>query len=150
MSMTPDSLSAVEYLALAQMVKIGGCNDDAALPPQSTAAVDFTVRVTGEVTRGASADRAGTNRARTAGAMIMLLVISGVTRQHSPAKLIESWKTLGSLDKKAMEARVATLSDEQRGLYEDCMALFATEIVANLPRIPAKGGVKFSGDIEKV
>jgi hypothetical protein len=144
------TLTPIEMLALAQAIRLNGCNDDVALPPNSSASVSFTVDVSGEVVRGEGSNRAGTNRARTAGAMIMLLVVSGVTRQHSPAKLIEAWKTFGSLDKKAMESRVAALSTEDRDLFESCMGLFQSEIVDALPRIPAKGGVKFKGEVTKV
>lgn len=145
----PTTLNPVELLALAQMVRLADCNDDQALPPESSAMVDFTVNVKGEVVRGSSSTRTGTNRARTPGAMIMLLVMSGAVRQHSPAKIVESWKTFGSLDKKAMEARIAALSPDDRSLYEECMTLFNEEIVGNLPRIPAKGGVKFKGKVSK-
>jgi hypothetical protein len=143
------TLSSLELLAFAQAVRLSDCNDDVALPPSSSAHVDFHVHVKGEVVRGKGSSRAGTNRARTAGAMVMLLVTSGITRTHSPAQLIEAWKAFGSLDKKGMAARVATLTTEQRDLYEQCMALFQTEIVANLVRIPAKGGVKFKGEVTK-
>ena len=144
------TLTPPELLALAQMIRLNDCNDDVALPPNSSTEVDFTVSVKGEVSRGKDSTRAGTNRARTSQAMIMLLVISGVTRQHSPAKLVEAWKGFGSLDKKGMEARIASLSTDDRDLFEECMELFQTEIVEALPRIPAKGGVRFRGDVSKV
>jgi hypothetical protein len=145
----PTTLNPVELLALAQMIRLNDCNDDVALPPNSSATVDFSVNVSGEVVRGDSSTRAGTNRARTAQAMIMLLVFSGATRQHSPAKLIEAWKLFGTLDKKGMTQRIASLSTDERDLFEECMALFQTEIVEALPRIPAKGGVKFKGKVSK-
>lgn len=141
------NLSTIQLLALAKCVELRDANDEAALPPKTTATVDFTVRVQGELSRGPSSDRSGTNRARTAQAMVMLLVTSGVTRQHSPAQLIESWAAFGSLDKAGMAKRVATLPTEQRDLFDECLALFETEIVAALPRIPAKGYVKFKGDV---
>jgi hypothetical protein len=137
-------------LALAQAIRLNDCNDDVALPQNSSATVCFTAEIAGEVVRGAGNSRSGTNRARTAQAMIMLLVFSGATRQHSPAKLIEAWKDFGTLDKKGMEARIASLSKEDRDLFESCMSLFQTEIVDALPRIPAKGGVKFKGEVTKV
>ena len=58
-----------------------------------------------------------------------------------------SARTFGSLDKKGMAQRVATLTTEQRDLHDECLALFQTEIVGSLPRIPAKGYVKFKGDV---
>ena len=141
------SLDPIQLLALAKCVELRDANDETALPPATSATVDFTVHVKGDLSRGPSSDRAGTNRARTAEAMVMLLVTSGVTRQHSPAQLIEAWKTFGSLDKKGMAARIATLTTEQRDLHDECLALFQTEIVGSLPRIPAKGYVKFKGDV---
>ncbi len=144
------TLTAIEMLALAQAIRLNDCNDDVALPPDSVAHVNFTVEVDGDVVRGSGSTRSGTNRARTAQAMIMLLVFSGATRQHSPAKLVEAWKTFGTLDKKGMATRIASLSQEDRDLFESCMSLFQTEIVDALPRIPAKGGVKFKGEVTKV
>jgi hypothetical protein len=141
------SLDPIQLLALAKAVELRDANDEVALPPKTSATVDFTVRIQGELSRGDSSDRAGVNHARTPGAMVMLLVLSGVTRQHSPAQLIETWAAFGSLDKKGMAARVASLTIEQRDLYNECMELFKTKIVAALPRIPAKGYVKFKGDV---
>jgi len=142
-----ENLDPIQLLALAKCVELRDANDEAALPPATSATVDFTVHVKGELSRGPSSDRAGTNRARTAEAMVMLLVTSGVTRQHAPAQLIEAWKAFGSLDKKGMAQRIATLTTEQRDLHDECLALFQTEIVGSLPRIPAKGYVKFKGDV---
>ncbi len=147
MSKTVNNLSDLELLALAKCVELRDANCESALPPKTAASVDFTVRVQGELTRGDRSTRAGTNRARTAQAMVMLLVTSGVTRQHAPSKLIEAWKTFGSLDKNSMANRVASLSSDDLALYDECMALFETEIVAALPRIPSKGYVKFNGDV---
>ena len=141
------NLDPIQLLALAKCVELRDANDEAALPPTTSATVDFTVHVKGELSRGPNSDRAGTNRARTAEAMVMLLVTSGVTRNHAPAQLIEAWKTFGSLDKKGMAQRIATLTPEQRDLHDECLALFQTEIVGSLPRIPAKGYVKFKGDV---
>lgn len=143
------NLTTLEMLALAQAVRLNDCNDDSILPSESEAHVDFSVRIKGNVKRGKSGTRRGTNRATTAEAMVMLLVISGVTREHSPRKLIEAWHEFGSLDKKAMASRIATLSDDDRNLFEECLALFQTEIVDALPRIPAKGGVKFDGNVTR-
>ena len=107
-----ENLDPIQLLALAKCVELRDANDEAALPPSTSASVDFMVHVKGDLSRGPSSTRAGTNRARTAQAMVMLLVTSGVTRQHSPAQLIEAWKTFGSLDKKGMAQRVASLSTE--------------------------------------
>ena len=142
-----ENLDPIQLLALAKCVELRDANAEAALPPSTSATVDFTVRIKGDLSRGPSSTRAGTNRARTAEAMVMLLVTSGVTRQHSPAQLIEAWKTFGSLDKKSMAQRVASLTPEQRDLRDECLALFETEIVGSLPRIPSKGYVKFKGDV---
>lgn len=150
MSKTLNTLTDLEILALAKCVELRDANCETALPPVSTATVDFTVRVQGELTRGDRSTRAATNRARTAQAMVMLLVTSGVTRNHAPSKLIEAWAAFGSLDKNAMANRVASLSTDDAALYEECMALFNTEIVAALPRIPSKGYVKFKGDVTEV
>lgn len=150
MSKTLNALTDLEMLALAKCVELRDANCETALPPQSSAAVDFTVRVQGELTRGDRSTRAATNRARTAQAMVMLLVTSGVTRNHAPSKLIEAWAAFGSLDKNGMANRVATLSADDKALYDECMALFETEIVAALPRIPSKGYVKFKGDVTEV
>ena len=145
MSKTLETLSPIELLAMAKAVELRDVNCETALPPVSTAHVDFTVRVKGDLVRGDRSDRAATNRARTAQAMIMLLVTSGITRNHAPSKIIQAWKDFGSLDKKGMQARIATLSDEDRALFDECVELFDSEIVASLPRIPTKGYVKFSG-----
>ena len=142
-----ENLDPIQLLALAKCVELRDANDEVALPPKTSATVDFTVRVQGELSRGDTSTRSATNRARTAQAMVMLLVTSGVTRQHSPAQLIESWAAFGSLDKAGMAKRVASLSTEQRDLFDECLALFETEIVAALPRIPSKGYVKFKGDV---
>jgi hypothetical protein len=141
------SLDPIQLLALAKAVELRNANDEAALPPGTTATVDFVAHIKGDLSRGPSSDRAGVNHARSAGAMCMLLVLCGVTREHSPAQLIETWASFGSLDKKAMAARVASLTTEQRDLYNECMELFQTKIVAALPRIPAKGYVKFKGEV---
>lgn len=147
MSKTPSNLSPVEQMALAQCVKIAQCNDDAALPENSSQSVDFTVRIKGTVSRGAGSDRRATNRARTSNSMIMLLVSSGVTRNHSPRQIIETWREIGSLDKVAFQNLYDCMSDEEKALYNECSALFESEIVDNLPLIPSKGGVKFKGTI---
>lgn len=149
MSTTPNNLSPVEAMALAQAVKISQCNDDSALPEQTSEAVDFTVHIKGEVSRGLGSSRRGTNRARTSASMIMLLVSSGVTRNHSPRQIIEKWNQIGSLDKAAFTQLYNGLSDDDRALYDECISLFETEIVGNLPLIPSKGGVKFKGSVVK-
>ena len=147
MSKTPSNLSPVEQMALAQCVKIAQCNDDTALPEGSSQSVDFTVRIKGAVSRGAGSDRRATNRARTSNSMIMLLVSSGVTRNHSPRQIIETWREIGSLDKAAFQNLYDCMSDEEKALYNECLTLFETEIVGKLPLIPSKGGVKFKGTI---
>lgn len=149
MSKTPNDLSPVEAMALAQAIRIADCNDVSALPDMATETVDFTVHVKGEVTRGASSSRRATNRARTSASMIMLLVSSGVTRNHSPRQIIEKWNEIGSLDKAAFKTLYNSLDAEQQSLYDECVALFESEIVGNLPLIPAKGGVKFDGLVKK-
>lgn len=145
MSKTLTDLNPVELMALCKAVDLRSVNCEEALPQASAAHVDFSVRIQGELARGEATDRAGTNRARTAEAMVMLLVMSGVVRKHSPSKIVEAWRDLGSLDKKAMKERVANLSAEDKALHDECLELFETEIVANLPRIPTKGYLKFYG-----
>lgn len=149
MSKTPSDLSPVETMALAQAIRIADCNDDTALPDNTSVEVDFTVHVTGEVVRGASSNRRGTNRARTSASMIMLLVSSGVTRNHSPRHIIQKWNEIGSLDKKSFQSLYDGLDDDQKALFDECSALFESEIVEKLPLIPAKGGVKFKGTVSK-
>lgn len=143
MSKTLTELNPVELMALCKTVNLSGVNCEDSLPPASSAYVDFTVRIQGELARGEAKDRAGTNRARTAEAMVMLLVMSGVTRTHSPSKIIQAWRDLGSLDKAAMAERVKGLEPKDRALHDECLELFESEIVANLPRIPTKGYLKF-------
>lgn len=147
MSKTPNDLSSVERMALAQCMKIAQCNDDAALPENTSQPVDFTVHVQGTVSRGMGSDRRATNRARTSNSMIMLLVSSGVTRNHSPRQIIETWREIGSLDKASFQTLYEGMSEEEKGLYNECLNLFETEIVGKLPLIPSKGGVKFKGTI---
>lgn len=142
-----EDLSAVEAMALAQCVKIADCNDVSALPSGDTVEVDFTVRVKGTVSRGAGSHRRATNRARTSNSMIMLLVSSGVTRNHSPSKIMDVWRNIGSLDKAAFQMRFESLSADEKRLFSECQELFETEIVDSLPTIPSKGGVKFNGTI---
>jgi len=149
MSKTPNDLSPVETMALAQAVKIAQCNDVSALPEQTSSAVDFTVHIKGEVSRGKGSNRRGNNRARTSASMVMLLVSSGVTRNHSPRKIIEKWAQIGTLDKAAFAQLYSELSDEDKSLYDECINLFEKEIVDNLPVIPSKGGVKFKGSVIK-
>lgn len=149
MSKTPRDLSPVEAMALAQALRIADCNDVSALPEQTSQPVDFTVHVKGDVTRGVGTPRRGTNRARTSASMIMLLVSSGVTRNHSPRKIIEKWSEIGTLDKAGFSLLYESLSDEERALYDECISLFEQEIVGKLPLIPVKGGVKFKGNITK-
>ena len=149
MSKTPNDLSPVEAMALAQAIRIADCNDDTALPDLTSEAVDFTVHIKGEVTRGAGSSRRGTNRARTSASMIMLLVSSGVTRNHSPRQIIEKWNEIGSLDKAAFQTLYNSLDAEHQALFDECSVLFESEIVGNLPLIPVKGGVKFKGSVKK-
>ena len=149
MSKTPADLTPVEAMALAQSIRIAECNDVSALPEQTTVPVDFTVHIKGEVTRGVGTPRAATNRARTSASMVMLLVASGITRNHSPRQIIEKWSNIGSLDKVAFNQLYNGLSDEDKGVYDECIQLFESEIVGKLPLIPVKGGVKFKGNITK-
>lgn len=149
MSKTPNDLSPVEAMALAQALRIADCNDVSALPEQTTVPVDFTVHIKGDVTRGVGTPRRATNRARTSASMIMLLVASGVTRNHSPRQIIEKWADIGSLDKAAFSLLYDGLSAEEQALYNECISLFETEIVGKLPLIPVKGGVKFKGNLTK-
>lgn len=149
MSKTPTDLTPVEAMALAQSIRIAECNDDIALPEQTTVPVDFTVHIKGEVTRGVGTPRAATNRARTSASMVMLLVASGITRNHSPRQIIEKWSNIGSLDKVAFNQLYNGLSDEDKEVYDECIQLFESEIVGKLPLIPVKGGVKFKGNITK-
>lgn len=146
MSKTLNELSPVELMALAKCVKLQSVNCEQALPPASSENVDFTVHISGELARGKAKSRAGTNRARTAEAMVMLLVMSGVVRKHSPAKIVEAWRDLGSLDAEAMKLRVKNMTKEDRQLHDECLELFQSEIVANLPQIPTKGYLKFYGE----
>ena len=148
MSKTLNTISSLELLALAKAVELRDVNCETALPPKASASVDFTVTIKGELTRGENSTRSATNRARTAQAMCMLLVTSGVTREHGAAKVIEAWANFGSLDKNAMKNRIASLDPRDKALFDECMALFQSEIVDNLPRIPARGGVKFHGTVE--
>lgn len=147
MSKTPSQLTSVETMALAQCTKIAQCNDVSSLPEGTSEPVDFTVHISGTVSRGAGSDRRATNRARTANSMIMLLVSSGITRQHSPGKLIEAWREIGSLDRASFQRRLDSMPTEERALFEECSDLFETKIVDQLPLIPSKGGVKFKGTI---
>lgn len=149
MSKTPTDLTSVEAMALAQSIRIAECNDVSALPEQTTVPVDFTVHVKGEVTRGVGTPRRATNRARTSASMVMLLVASGITRNHSPRQIIEKWSNIGSLDKAAFSRLYDGLSDEDKEVYNECIQLFESEIVGKLPLIPVKGGVKFKGNITK-
>jgi hypothetical protein len=149
MSKTPADLTPVEAMALAQSIRIAECNDVSALPEQTTVPVDFTVHIKGEVTRGVGTPRAATNRARTSASMVMLLVASGITRNHSPRQIIEKWSNIGSLDKVAFNQLYNGLSDEDKEVYDECIQLFESEIVGKLPLIPVKGGVKFKGNITK-
>ncbi len=144
------TLSTVDLIALAQAVKLAECNDEAALPPETSAPVDFTVHVSGEVVRGKSATRAGTNRARSVPVICLMLHELGCTRSHTPGHIIELWSRLAGLSKKAMAEKAAALTAEEQSRYETMLALFDSEIVDNLPRIAQKGGVKFHGTVKKV
>ncbi len=144
------TLTTIDLLTLAQAVKLSGCNDEVALPPQSSVPVDLTVHFSGTLERGKGTPRAGTNRARSVPTICLLLQELGCTRDYAPAHIIELWNRLAGLTKKSMEDRVAALTKEEQTNYAAMLGLFDTEIVANLPRIPAKGGVKFKGTVEKV
>ena len=144
------TLTNLELLALAKLVKLADVNDETALPPGASASVNFTVDVEGRIERGPSSTRAGTNRARSVPTICLLLHELGCTREYAPVHIIELWNRLAGLTKKSMEDHVAALTKDERANYAAMLALFDTEIVANLPRIPAKGGVKFKGTVEKV
>jgi hypothetical protein len=144
------TLTTIDLLTLAQAVRLAECNDEAALPPQSSTTVDLTARFVGVLERGKSSDRAGTNRARSVPVVALLLHELGCTRDYAPSHIVELWNRLSGLSKKAMQDHVAALSQGEQDNYSAMLNLFNTEIVDNLPRIPAKGGVKFKGTVEKV
>jgi hypothetical protein len=144
------TLSNIDLLTIAQAVKLSGCNDDVALPPQSSVPIDLTVHFTGTLERGKGSDRAGTNRARSVPTICLLLQELGCTREYAPVHIIELWNRLAGLTKKTMGDHVAALTQKEQDNYSAMLGLFDTEIVDNLPRIPAKGGVKFKGTVEKV
>ena len=144
------TLTTTDLLALAQAVRLADCNDEQALPPESSVEIDLTARFVGTLERGKSSTRSGTNRARSVPVICLMLQHLGCIREHTPAHIIELWNRLAGLSKKAMEEDVANLTAEEQANYSAMLALFDAEIVSNLPRIPAKGGVKFKGTVEKV
>ena len=135
-------LSAIELLALAKAVNFSEVNDETVLPPNTTVPVDFTVTVSGEVGRGNPASpRRATNSARSVPNILLLLQEMGVTRNYAPRHIIERWAAIGSMTRKQVEASFSTGSAEEQQ-YQEMMALFQSEIVENLPKIPAKATVK--------
>jgi hypothetical protein len=141
------TLTNIEAMALAKAVDFRSVNDESSLPPQSSVEVDFTARITGTLNRGKGSNRSGTNRARTVPVICLFLHEMGITRDHAPRHIIERWANLGSLTKKEMAVKVAGLTDDEQDQYSEMLALFETEVVANLPQIPAKGGIKFDGAV---
>ena len=144
------TLSEIDLLTLAQAVKLGDNNDEVALPPQSSVSVDLTARFVGLLERGKSSSRAGTNRARSVPVICLLLHELGCTREYAPDHIIELWNRLAGLSKQSMESCVSSLSSDEQANYKAMLALFESEVVGNIPRIPAKGYVKFKGTVEKV
>jgi hypothetical protein len=141
------TLTNIEAMALAKAVDLRSVNDESALPPQSSVEVDFTARITGTLNRGKGSTRSGTNRARTVPVICLFLHEMGVTRDYAPNHIIELWANLGSLTKQEMDAKISSLTADEQSQYNEMLALFESEVVANLPRIPAKGGVKFDGAV---
>ena len=144
------TLTPLEKLALAKLINMSDANDESALPPGTVAAVNFTVDVEGSIERGPSSTRAGTNRARSVPTICLLLHELGCTREYAPDHIIELWNRLAGLSKQSMENHVTALSKNEQDNYEAMLALFDSEIVGNIPRIPTKGYVKFRGSVEKV
>ena len=144
------TLDTIDLLAIAQSVKLAGCNDEAALPPCSSVPVDLTARFVGMLERGKSSDRAGTNRARSVPVICLLLQELGCTREYAPSHVVELWNRIAGLSKQSIEDHVAALSKDERENYKAMLDLFESEIVANIPRIPTKGYVKFKGSVEKI
>ena len=144
------TLDNIDLLAIAQSVKLAGCNDEGALPPNSSVPIDLTARFVGTLERGKSSTRAGTNRARSVPTICLLLQELGCTREYAPVHIIELWNRLAGLTKKSMEDHVTALSQDEQDNYSAMLNLFDAEIVDNLPRISTKGYVKFKGTVEKV
>ena len=140
-----DTLTTVERLALAKLFTIQSCNDENALPPESTTRVKFTAEVDGVLSRGPSSTRAATNRARSVPTICLLLQELGCTREYAPSHIIDLWNRLSGLTKQAMEDKVSALSQDEQDKYHAMLDLFDTEIVDNIPRIQTKGYVKFDG-----
>ena len=143
------TLTTIELLALAKLVKMADVNDETALPPGSSAFVNFSVDVEGSIERGPSSTRAGTNRARSVPTICLLLHELGCTREYAPDHIIDLWNRLAGLSKKAVEAHVSALTADEQSNYKAMLDLFDGEIVDNIPRIPTKGYVKFRGTAKK-
>ena len=101
------TLDNIDLLAIAQSVKLAGCNDEGALPPNSSVPIDLTARFVGTLERGKSSTRAGTNRARSVPTICLLLQELGCTREYAPVHIIDLWNRLAGLTKKSMEDHVA-------------------------------------------
>ena len=140
-----DTLTTVERLALAKLFTIQSCNDENALPPESETHVSFTADIEGVLSRGPSSTRAATNRARSVPTICLLLQELGCTREYAPSHIIDLWNRLSCLTKKAMEDKVAALTQDEQDKYHAMLGLFDTEIVDQIPRIQTKGYVKFDG-----
>jgi hypothetical protein len=143
MSKTLETLSSLEMLALSKAISFASVNDEAVLPEGTSAPVSFTVEIDGTVVRGQGSNRLGTNHARSVPVICLLLAEMGVTRNFAPAHIIQLWSTLGGLDKATLATRRASLDADKSAALEAMEDLFESQIVANLPRIPSKGGVKF-------
>ena len=143
------TLTPLEKLALAKVINFQSCNDETVLPPGTETFVKFTAEVEGHISRGPGSDRAGTNRARSVPTICLLLQELGCTREYAPDHIVALWNQLSGLSKKAMEARLGSMSIEEKKKYEKMLELFDSEIVANIPRIDTKGYVKFDGTVRK-
>jgi hypothetical protein len=143
------TLTNLEMIALAKLIKLSDVNDESVLPPSSAASVNFTVNVEGSVERGPSSSRAGTNRARSVPTICLLLHELGCTREYAPRHIIDLWNRLSGLSKQAVEAHVSALTADEQTNYRAMLSLFDSEIVDNIPRIPTKGYVKFRGTAKK-
>lgn len=143
------TLSDIELLALAKAVNFSEVNDESVLAPKTSASVNFWVHVEGEVSRGNPAkDRTGTNYARSVPNILLLLEEMGVTRNHAPRHIMERWAAIGSMTKKQVEAAFVKGSPEEQR-YQEMNALFTSEILDKLPRIPAKATVKADVTLKK-
>jgi hypothetical protein len=143
------TLTNLEMLALAKLVKLADVNDETTLPPGTAAFVNFSVDVEGNIERGPSSTRAGTNRARSVPTICLLLHELGCTREYAPDHIIDLWNRLAGLSKQAVESHLSALTSAEQSNYRSMLDLFDAEIVDNIPRIPTKGYLKFRGTAKK-